>query len=314
MLDSPEGVKARAEAAATRTNRHLVAHLVDRYQSMKCKAYAGLAQETRNNYDVYLRMIRETFGKMEIKALEAPRVRLVFERWRDEMAASPRMADMAVIVLNNVLDNAVREFEIAANHAKTIERLYAGKAATRAWRPAEIERLKAAAPAHVVAMIDLALLTGARSCALRELSPANIRDGWLTYDPQKRGRLVRLPLSQWPALKAQLDALPQDGLRLLTNAKGKPWTKEAWKSAIRRAIDAANKDAKPEARIEGVTFHDFRVTAITRWAKTIEPHQIAFLTGHSMRYVQQVIDRHYVERDDDNVIAAVKKVVRASRK
>lgn len=307
-------MKARADAAKTHSNRNLVSHLIDSYQTMKCPAYANLSEDTRRNYDIYLKQMRAKFGKMEKKALETPRVRLVFEGWRDEIAASPRMADMRIIVLNNVLDNAVRQFEIGANHARTITRLYKGKAQTRAWRKAEIERLRAAAPAHVTAMIDMALLTGARTCALRELSPANVRDGWLVYDPQKRGRMVRLPLSEWPALRKAIDALPKDGLRLLTNSKGKPWTKEAWKSAIRRAIDAANKGAKPDAKIGDVTFHDFRVTAITRWAKDLNAHQIAFLTGHSLKYVEQVLDRHYIERDDENVIAAVKKVVRGARK
>ncbi len=305
-LDCADAVKARAAAAASEKPRCLVARLVDNYQTMKCDAYASLGQETRNNYDLYLRQIREKFGKLEIKALETPRVRLVFERWRDEIRDRPRMADMRIVVLNNVLDQAVLDFEISANHARSIARLYKGKASTRGWRQTDIERLRAAAAPHVRQMIDLALITGARTCALRELSPANVKDGWLVYEPQKRGRTVRLPLSEWPALQAALDALPKDGLRLLTNASGRPWTREAWKSAIRRTLDKAG--------IDDVTFHDFRVTAITRWARHIPPHKIALLTGHSIKHVEQVLDRHYIERNDENVIAAVKKVVRGARK
>ena len=280
--------------------------LVDEYQTMRCPAYAKLADATRRHYDVHLRQMRREFSELPIVALNTPKIRLVFEKWRNEAEDRPAFADMRIIVLKRVLDNAVSQFRIEANHAASIGRIYRGKEAIRAWTADEIERVRAASPAHVLQVIDLALITGARISALRALSRANLKAGWLIYDPQKRGRLVRLPLSEWPELKAAIDKLPTDGLRLLNNSYGRPWTKEGWKSAFRRARKLAGLD--------DLRFHDFRVTAITRWSRTLNANQIALLTGHSLEHVEKILDQHYMERSDDNVILAVKKVVRANRK
>lgn len=305
-LARPAVANAIAQAGRSIRPKNIFPALVDEYQSRQCPAYARLADATRRHYDVHLRQMRAYFHDLPLAALNAPKVRLEFEQWRDQVRDRPAYADMRMVVLKQVLAHAVKQFRIDANYAAPIERVYRGKENVRAWTPDEIARIRAAAPPHVVRVINLALLTGARISALRSLSPANVRDGWLIYDPQKRGRAVRLPLDEWPDLKAEIDALPMDGLRLLNNATGKPWTASAWKSAFRRARDAAGLDS--------IRFHDLRVTAITYWSRDLNAHQIALLTGHSLEHVEKILDQHYMQRSDDNVILAVKKVVRAASK
>lgn len=87
-----------------------------------------------------------------------------------------------------------------------------------------------------------------------------------------------MPIS--PALQAVLDELKQDqkqskvanlSQRVFTDQKGRPI------NTVRRAFELARK----KARIEDCHLHDFRHTAITRWAMAgIPPGAIMAAAGH----------------------------------
>ena len=59
-------------------------------------------------------------------------------------------------------------------------------------------------------------------------------------------------------------------------------------------------------------FHDFRGTAITRLSiAQATPQEIASITGHSLKTVNEIIDRHYLKRDEqlaENAIAKLERV------
>lgn len=296
-LDAPDALKARAEAERSERTTGTFAELVDDYQSIdECDAYAELSQTTRDNYDLYLAEMRKKFGAMPLLALEAPRVRLRFERWRDEARGAPRYADMRITVLNNVLNEGVRSFKIPKNHASGITRLYKGKDEIRIWTPDDIERFRAAAPAHVWRVFEIGVHTGARVSAILALSPANIDGDWLVFDPLKRGATVQLPLNKMPPLKASIEALPKDGLRLLLSSRKRPWTRQGFKSSFSRA--------RAKAKLGHLRFHDLRGTAITRWLRDLPPHKVALFTGHSLEYVTKIADSHYFARSRENVLDA----------
>lgn len=69
------------------------------------------------------------------------------------------------------------------------------------------------------------------------------------------------------------------------------------------------------AGIDDLTFHDLRGTAVTRLAIagcTIP--EIATITGHSLRDVGTILDRHYLHRDDELARAAIEKLERSQAK
>lgn len=296
-LEKPDALRARSDAAASTKPGDNVAALIDTYQSMKHPAYAQLGDRTRRDYDNYLRALRTKFGSMKKVALNAPGVRKLFKAWRDELADKPRAADMRMIVLDWVMKQALDDREIEVNHASGIGRLYRGAKDVNIWSEDDFEIIKANAPAHVWRVIRLAELTGARLSALLALSPANLDGNWLEYDPQKKGRIVRIPLDDFPELKAEIDVLPKDQLRLLLNSRGRPWTLHGFETSMRKVKLKAERK---------VTFHGLRRTAITRWFDKISSEKIALITGHSLKYVSEIIDRHYVKRSRENARVAVR--------
>jgi integrase len=65
------------------------------------------------------------------------------------------------------------------------------------------------------------------------------------------------------------------------------------------------------AGIEGLTFHDLRGTAVTRLAIAgATEAEIAAVTGHSLRDVHRILDRHYLARDPRLAESAIRKLER----
>jgi hypothetical protein len=60
-----------------------------------------------------------------------------------------------------------------------------------------------------------------------------------------------------------------------------------------------------------LTFHDFRGPAVTRLvlADCTGP-EIATITGHSLKTVQEILDKHYLSRDVKLAESAIRKLER----
>ena len=157
----------------------------------------------------------------------------------------------------------------------------------------------AKAPGHMHLPLLIALWTGQRQGDLLALR-------WWAYDgkyirltqsksvsKKRRRQPVRVVIPVAAPLKAALDAARVGkGLQdhILLNSKGKPWTADGFRSSWRKACAAAG--------VAGVTFHELRGTAVTRWAIAgCTEVQIAYLTGHSLRDVRSVLDANYLHRD-----------------
>ena len=64
-----------------------------------------------------------------------------------------------------------------------------------------------------------------------------------------------------------------------------------------------------KAGISGLTFHDFRGTAVTRLAEAgATEAEIATLTGHSLADVKSVLDANYLRRDPKLAENAIRKL------
>jgi hypothetical protein len=77
--------------------------------------------------------------------------------------------------------------------------------------------------------------------------------------------------------------LPKRSPIILTNSDGKPWTSDGFRASWRKACNAAG--------VVGITFHDLRGTAVTRFALAgCTEAEIAAITG-LMRSVRAILDR-----------------------
>jgi integrase len=260
-------VAAKAPPAPPR--RKSFAELMDDF--IASPEHQACAARTRYLREHILASAKRRFDWVLVDDLNGRGIRTEIFQWRDEMKATPRMADVSVETVARVLAWAYDRGTIEVNHGARIGRIGpSGRTrADKIWTPAlEAQLLEAATPefAH--------LFRFARSCAAREADIARLSGrarladaaGWIGFVPEKTARAtgvaVWLPVFELPpfaALIEELDAAASarrwtHGLRSET---GKQWTG----TNIRSQLAAT----KARAGLAGVdlTFHDIRGTTTT---------------------------------------------------
>lgn len=141
-----------------------------------------------------------------------------------------------------------------------------------------------------------------------------LRLTWAAYDgkvirlKQSKGR-ARVPVPVGGPIRDMLDAMLEErkkakdhkAVTILTNSKGQPWTSDGFRTSWEKAYK--------RAKIEGLHFHDLRGTAVTRLALAgATVPEIASITGHSLKTVQEILDRHYLGGRLELAEAAIKKL------
>lgn len=258
--------------------------------------YTALSDHSQRNYAAAMKKIEAAFGDLPIDALEDRGVRGDFKNWRDSMSATPRAADYAWMVLARILSVAKDRGRISTNPCERGGRLYRSHRIDCIWSEADLSRLFAEASAEVRHAVLLALWTGQRQGDLLRL-PWRSSDGTHVRLRQgKGGRHVTVPIG--PTLFGILSAIPRHGPVILASSSGKPWTSDGFRTSFGRACERAG--------VAGLTFHDLRGTAVTRLALSgCPPQEIATITGHSLRDVDTILDRHYLSRDVKLAEAAI---------
>ncbi|MGH1352782.1 MAG: tyrosine-type recombinase/integrase [Methyloligellaceae bacterium] len=224
---------------------------------------------------------------MPLKIFEDIRIRKDLLSWRDELAInSAKQADYMWSVFRRVIQYAVHNGEITHNHLKNPGRLYKADRSDKIWLPEDVEKFMCSCSPELQTALALALHTGQRKGDLIRLS-------WTAYDgtgislrQSKSNRKVYIPATQ--TLKSILDSLPRTAVTILTNTKGTPWTSDGFNTSWGKAAK--------RAKIEGLTFHDLRGTAVTLLAEQgCTSIEIASITGHSLKHVETILD-HYGSR------------------
>lgn len=265
--------------------------VLNNYQ--RSNAFMDLAESTRRDYIGRIRAIETRFGDMPLRAMEDPRARGEFLRWRDEIAASgkTRSADLSFAVLARVVSWAHDRRTLSVNQCEKPGRLHKGTRIASVWSMAEADHFVASAPTHVVLPFLIALWAGQRQGDILALT-------WSAYD----GRALRLRQSKTGAtltvpcaapLRIALDAAKSKGesaLTICTTSRGDAWTSNGYRASFNKALARAG--------ISDRTFHDLRGTAVTRLAIAgASVPEIASITGHSLKDVEAMLDRHYLSRD-----------------
>ncbi|WP_376741650.1 hypothetical protein [Ensifer sesbaniae] len=93
---------------------------------------------------------------------------------------------------------------------------------------------------------EMAIHTGQRQGDLLSLTWKQYDGTHLSFQQGKTKKRVRVKVHS--KLKAMIDALPKDKMRILNNSRGRPWTKDGFKTSWGKEC--------ARLKIEGVTFHD----------------------------------------------------------
>lgn len=282
-----EWQRLTAERDSPRRYAGTLQQIINDYQ--RAPAFTDLRPITRTGYVQRIRKIEAEFGDMPLRAVEDPRARGEFLDWRDRLAAKGRReADYCLAVLARILSWAVDRRVLRVNQVEKPGRLYSGSRAAVVWTDGQIDALLASAPVQVRLPFLVALWTGQRQGDVLRLT-------WTAYDGQairlrqgKTGRHLRIPVAA--ELRAVLDATRRRAVTICATSRGRPWTPDGF----RASFDTARR----AAQVDGVTFHDLRGTAVARLAAAgCTVPEIATITGHSLKDVETILDRHYFSRD-----------------
>jgi integrase len=289
---------AAAKAEAPKHHRGTLQEVFNAYQASP--AFTAKAEATRAGYSRRIPAIEAEFGDMPIKALEDPRVRGEFLDWRDQLAKkSPREADYHLAILALILAWALDRGKVPANPAARPGRLYQPDRTDHIWTEADVQAFLAKAGPQLRLPFLLALWTGQRRGDVLRL-PWGAYDGATIRLAQCKGkRRVVIPLVA--EMRAELDGAKRRAAVICVTSRGTRWTGDGFSASFRKTCEAA--------AIEGLTFHDLRGTAVTRLAIAgCTDAEIATITGHSLKTVKDMLDRHYMSRDFAMAESAVAKL------
>jgi integrase len=282
--------KAITEKVGPPTNV-LQAVLIEYQRSTK---FAELSPRTRNDYIRNIGKIEDEFADFPLCALAERGAKAVFLDWRDKLAKqSPRQADYAMSTLAAILAWALDRGKILMNPCTRMGKAYKGTRVESIWSRKQEEAFLQSAPERMTLAFLLASWLGQRQGDLLQLRWSAYDGTYIRLRQSKTGRRVTLPVGE--KLKEILDRLkPLDEDRwaetILKNSRGVGWTSDGFRTEWAKAIKKAG--------IKGVTFHDLRGTAVTRFALAgCSTAEIATFTGHSLEDIDTILDEHYLSRD-----------------
>jgi integrase len=309
LPNDPQFAAAYAAAHAER-KKPVTGNLFSLIAAYRASAeFTGRAEVTKKAYRRYLKMIEEEFGTMPLSVVEDRRARGKFKEWRDGMAANPRKADLAWSVLARVLAVAKDRGAIAVNVCERGGRLYEADRAEIIWLPEHITAFCSVASPELQFALLLALWTGQRQGTLIDIAWSQYDGTHIRLQPnkQRRGKKKkRIVIPVGAPLKAALDARRPEKPEgtILRNTFGNARTSDGFRSSWSTAFDRAKLSD------EDLHFHDLRGTAVTRLALAgCTVPQIAAITGHSPRDVDEILKAHYLGGQSELAEQAIVKLV-----
>lgn len=299
MLSAPgteafaaELAKHKAESAPVEVTT--LDSLIDAFE--KSPAFAALAEKTQDSHKFSFKAIRKEWPRFPLKLTQQRGMKAMIRKWHHTFAANPRTADQMLFSLSRVFTFGIDEETIEKNPCTGIDRLYTGSRKESVWTPELIALFRAKAKPHMLLAFEMAIHTGQRQGDLLALTWKQYDGTHLSFQQGKTKKRVRVRVHS--KIKTMIDALPQDKLRIMNNSRGRPWTKDGFKTSWGKECARLG--------IEGVTFHDLRGTFITdrrREGSTTE--QIASITGHSIAEVGRVLEKHYLATDQQTSDAVI---------
>lgn len=252
--------------------------------------FSKLAESTQVDHLYAFRLIRKEWPQLPVFLTQQKGMKAEIKRWHRSFAANPRKADKLLFSLSKVFSYAIADELIDKNPCTGIKRLYSGSRRESVWSVEQIAKFRTEAEPHLLLPFEIALLTCQRQGDILTM-PWNRYDGThLQFEQSKTGK--RLKVKVHSRLKAMLDALLHDTLRICLNSRRRPWTKDGFKTSWGKELVRLG--------IEGVTFHDLRGTFITEAARRGEKiEDIGRISGHTMGEIETVLEKHYLAPDQD---------------
>ncbi|MER8827184.1 tyrosine-type recombinase/integrase [Mesorhizobium sp. M0938] len=295
---------ARLKGDATPKVVETLESLIDRFTGPESKRnhdFLALADTTQTDHLYAFKLIKAKWPKLPAKLTQQKGMKAEIRKWHRSFTANPRKADKLLFSLSKVFSYAIADEIIEKNPCTGIERLYSGSRRESVWSQAQIKAFRAGAPAHLLLAFEMALHTGQRQGDLLALSWKDYDGIYLQFRQSKTDK--RLKVRVHSTLKAMLDPMDKDKLRILLNSRKRPWTKDGFKTSWGKECG--------RLKIGAVTFHDLRGTFITERAREgSSVENIAKISGHSISEIKSVLEKHYLADDQDASDAVILRMER----
>lgn len=286
---------AERDKAAPATLETLIEHFTGP-EDERNPDFLALAETTQADHLYAFKLIKAEWPRLPVRLTQQKGMKAEIRKWHRSFAANPRKADKLLFSLSKVFSYAIADELIEKNPCTGIKRLYEGSRRDSIWTKDLISSFRANAAKHLVLPFEIAIATGQRQGDILALSWRDYDGVYLRFDQSKTD--VRLKVKVHSRLKAMLDAMPKDKLRICLNSRGRPWTKDGFKTSWGKECDRL-----VTAGIKGladVTFHDLRGTFITdrvREGSSVE--DIARISGHSASEIKNTLEKHYLAHDQE---------------
>jgi len=238
-----------AQEALTNPSQKRLRGLI--WEWRKSKAWADLAQGTRDLWGAELNRIDDKWGDKPLTVWNDIRMKAKVVLWRDSRARTPRQADVGIQALKALLKYGILMGRVTLNVAEDIPQLYKGGGRDEIiWTDDDMERFTQAAikdeAGHIVDGLRLAAVTGLRRADLVTLTWKQVGEFAIVKTALKKSRgkrrKVAIPITpQLEAVLADLRERPrQEGVdNVLVNSRGKPWTGMGYGTSFNRIRNLA---------------------------------------------------------------------------
>ena len=249
---------ALADQAPAATSKHVgpgtLAWLVARYR--ESATWAGLSVATRYQREGIFRAVIEKAGAVPFRSVESKHVR----QGREDRKATPFLANNFLKAMRGLFAWAAEAELVPRNPAADVDFLPVKTQGHEPWTMADVARYEARWTDGTRERIWLHVLlyTGLRLGDACTVGRQHVSDGWIRLRAEKTGALVEIPIA--PALAATLATGPVGDMAWIATSSGRPFVKEAFGNAFRRACR--------EAGIVGKSAHGLRKTLATRAAES----------------------------------------------
>lgn len=266
---------------------------------------------TRHARETVLGEARKRFHWVLLDDLNRRAIRDEFMRWRDEMVATPRKADLYMSVLSRLLSWAYDRGLVDYNHGLRIGKLTPSGHSRRehVWTPEHEKIILAKAKPEIVRLYLFALYSAAREADLASMRRDAFDGKWLVFTPAKTRHstkvAVALPVYALPPFAALMAELPQRTEFLLTtDGRKQRWSATNIRARWRREMGKIGLGG------EDLHFHDIRGTAASRMlAAGATEAEVAAVTGHAIGAASKL--RDYAQRSRALALGAYTKWARA---
>jgi integrase len=290
LLTQPEALAKLSAAREVKTQKAAptvayIAGMVLAY--LKSPEYNSKKPRTRSDYRKHLNLFRDEFGDWRTALFEDPRIAQDLAEWRDGFN-SPRQGHMQIQVISMLFGWARSRGMTKANPTEAIKKVYSADRSGEIWLPDQVEAVLSKSPEPLQWAIKLAVETGMRQGDLITLPWSAVSDLAIQMTTAKRGKRVLIPITD--RIRDVLAEIPKRSPIVLTSSSKRPWTDTGMRSSFDRA--------KKRAKISGLTWHDFRGTAVTRlYNSGLTLRDLSRIFGWSEGDIEAILTR-YVSADE----------------